>query len=238
MSTNRAAYRRIADEIRDRIRRGAYAAGTRMPTDDDLAAELDVSRGTVEKAMNVLALEGVVTRTKQGTHVSKIPAKIVRAVPQRYEAAYREQGKGAFDVEVRERGYEPRWETTVTETDIETLRTRRMWADGVPVQIAVTRVPLSLAAASDIKGTDTGTGGMISRMAQAGYGQDRITESIDVRPPTADEAEFLELSEDHRVFELTHEAFTEDGTTAEVTTHVMPCHLWRLSYTWHPDAAS
>ncbi|MCX4752014.1 GntR family transcriptional regulator [Kitasatospora sp. NBC_01287] len=233
----RPEYRRVADEIRERIRRGDYSPGGTLPKDADLATELETGRGTVEKAMGVLALEGLVTRTKQGTAVSRIPLKITRAVPERYEAAYRERGRGAFDVEVRDRGHEPRWETTVTETDSATLRARHMWADDVPVQIAVTEIPKAVAAASGVTGEDTGSGGMISRLADAGHKQDRITEAIDVRPPTAEEAAFLKLTEDHRVYELTHTAYSEDGTVTEVTTHVMPCHLWKLAYTWSPDAA-
>ncbi|MFJ2194198.1 GntR family transcriptional regulator [Kitasatospora sp. NPDC087861] len=231
----RPEYRRVADTMRGRIAGGEYAPGERLPTGKELATELEVSQGTAEKALRVLAAEGLITMTTQGTHVTRIPQKIRRAVPQRYEATYRERGRGAFDVEVREHGYEPRWETTVTETDDATIRARKMWADDVPVQIAVTTVPKAVAQESDVKGQDTGTGGIISRMAQAGHGQDLMREEIDVRPPTAEEQEFLGLSEDHRVYELTHSAYAEDGTTVETTVHVMPTHLWSLAYTWYPD---
>ncbi|MFJ7280957.1 GntR family transcriptional regulator [Kitasatospora sp. NPDC098663] len=238
MTTTRPAYRRVADVIRGRIKDGTYAAGEPLPTSKQIADELDVSQGTAEKAFRILAAEGLITMTTQGTRVTRIPNKITRAVPERYEAAYRERGRGAFDVEVRERGHEPRWETTVTETDEYTVRTRRMWADDVPVQIAVTRIPKSVADAAGLSGEETGAGGMISRLAESGRKQARITEEIDVRPPTAEEVTFLQLTEDHRVYELTHTAWAEDGQVTEVTSHVMPCHHWRLTYSWTPDATA
>lgn len=250
MTPNRAAYRQHADTIRERIRSGTYAPGSRLPTDDDLAAELGTNRGTLAQAMTLLATEGLVIRAKgAGTTVNKIIGKILRAVPDRYEATFRERGKGAFDVEVTEQGHNPRWETSVTEAPAPerfadllgtgecTIRTRRMYADDVAVQFAVTYAPGDVSSAAGITTADTGTGGMISRMAAAGHTQAEMVEEIDVRSPTEDEAAFLGLTEDHRVYEVLHTATTADGRTVEITQHVMPTHLWRLRYRWTPDAS-
>jgi GntR family transcriptional regulator len=40
------------------------------------------------------------------------------------------------------------------------------------------------------------------------------------------------MTEDQRVYEVAHIGRTEDGRVVEVTVHVMPTHLWTLSYSW------
>ncbi|MFF4821324.1 GntR family transcriptional regulator [Kitasatospora sp. NPDC001309] len=231
-------YRRIADTIRSRIRGGDYPAGSDLPKDAELAAELGETRPTVAQAMGVLATEGLVIRSSAGSKVHPIMRKITRVVPDRYEAAYRERGHGAFDVEVRECGYTPRWETTVTETADETVKHYRMWADGVPVQFATGRSPKTVADAAGTAVPDTGPGGIISRMADAGYRQVKMREEIDVRTPSEPEAAFLGLTLDQLVYEITHTGYTADGATVETVAHVLPVHLWQLVHTWTPDGGA
>lgn len=56
------AYAALADELRSAIRSGRYADGRRMPTEAELAAQHDVSRQTVRRAMQQLVTEGLVFR--------------------------------------------------------------------------------------------------------------------------------------------------------------------------------
>lgn len=51
---------RVADTILTRIVTGTYPAGLRLPAENDLAAELDVSRATLREALRYLASLGVV----------------------------------------------------------------------------------------------------------------------------------------------------------------------------------
>lgn len=61
---------RVADEILRRIVSGAYPAGLRLPAENDLAAELEVSRATLREALRHLASLGVlVTRRGSGAYV-------------------------------------------------------------------------------------------------------------------------------------------------------------------------
>ncbi len=107
--------------------------------------------------------------------------------------------------------------------------------DDTPVQIADSYIPLEIAAGTAIEDTDSGPGGIISRFADLGLGQTRITEEVDIRPPSPDEAEFLEMSPDQRVYDVTHAGWTTDGRAVEVCLHVMPAHQWRLEYEWPTD---
>ncbi len=67
-------YRQIYDSLRDAIRSGRLAAGTRVPTTRILASDLRVSRNTAAAALELLRAEGYVeVRAKSGTFVSSVP---------------------------------------------------------------------------------------------------------------------------------------------------------------------
>jgi DNA-binding GntR family transcriptional regulator len=112
---------------------------------------------------------------------------------------------------------------------------RLMYADDTSVQIADSYIPLEIAAGTAIEDADSGPGGIISRFADLGLAQARITEEIGIRPPSADEAEFLKMSPDQRVYDVTHTGWTADGRAVEVCLHVMPAHRWHLEYEWPAD---
>ena len=60
----------LATTLRSRINDGTYRAGTKLPSEPDLAAELGASRPTLREALRVLAREGwLVRRHGSGTYV-------------------------------------------------------------------------------------------------------------------------------------------------------------------------
>ena len=66
-------WQRIAAELRDEIARGALAAGTRLPNEQQLAARFGVHRHTLRQAMACLAREGYVqVRQGAGTFVREL----------------------------------------------------------------------------------------------------------------------------------------------------------------------
>ncbi len=58
-------YRDIADELRDRVRRGDYAAGRLLPSESELSTEFAASRVTVRRALEVLREAGLIA-ARQG----------------------------------------------------------------------------------------------------------------------------------------------------------------------------
>ena len=59
--------------LTDRIRRGVYPSGARLPPENQLAAEFNVSRATIRSAMTALAQQGLVARRHGvGTFVSQL----------------------------------------------------------------------------------------------------------------------------------------------------------------------
>lgn len=261
-----AEFRRVAQDIRDRIRDGTYQPGQRLPAAPALAEELDSNRSAVERAVRVVAAEGLLTtRQGSGAYVSRIIQTITRDGTMRYQKARREEAagpdgvpaRGAFEAELRRMGLVPRNMPSVRRevpppqvaeilgVDADqvsvVVRDRRMYAApadappgdlGTPVQIATTYIPLDIAGGTVLEDHDTGAGGMISRLAEMGHAQVRITEKIKARTPTPEEAEFLSLDLDNRVYQITHVAWTAEERAVEVTIHILPASLWELSYGW------
>lgn len=251
MPTTPSQYREVAQRIRDRILRDrVYLPGAQLPKEFELAAELGVDRATVNRALRVLAAEGLVyVHRGKGTFVSTLLTPIHRNAAARYRPENRTEGggRGAFDVEIRRLGLEPKSELTVSrvpapevvakvfgvEPGTEVVaRARRMFAGEAPVQIATSYIPVDIAAGTALEEQDSGPGGIVSRFAELGYAQVRMSERLSVRPPADEEANFLKMTPDQRVYEVVHVGWTAEGRPVEVCVHIMPTHLWELEYDW------
>lgn len=67
----RPLYLQLADQLRRQIDSGVWKANDRLPPELDLARELDVSRGTVRQAMDLLVSQGLLQRIPgKGTFVT------------------------------------------------------------------------------------------------------------------------------------------------------------------------
>ena len=69
----RRLYRQIADQLRGLLERGEYPAGTRLPPERELAAQLGVSRPSVREALIALEVEGRV-EVRMGSGIYALPA--------------------------------------------------------------------------------------------------------------------------------------------------------------------
>jgi GntR family transcriptional regulator len=253
INPSRSQYRQAADLIRAAIENGDYPRGKALPREDELAEKLGIDRSTVNRALRILAAEGLVQPIRaKGTIVNSIP-RIRRNAVARYsrEARERAGSRGAFDSEIKGLGLTPKAVLTVSREvppaevaavldvsaeEVSTVkRARRMFANDTAVQLADSYIPLDLAQGTAIEVEDSGPGGIISRLAEIGHAQVRITEEVDVRPPTPEEANSLGLSEDHRVYQITHTGWTAEGRAVEVARHIMPTHLWTLEYEFPAD---
>jgi GntR family histidine utilization transcriptional repressor len=86
----------IANEVRRRIVEREWRQGDRIPDEADLAIEFDVARATVNKALQLLAVEGLLDRRRRaGTRVAIDPVRkatfsisIVREQVERAGMAY------------------------------------------------------------------------------------------------------------------------------------------------------
>src|SRR5450631_4170551 len=77
----RRLYRQIADQIRTLIRSGEFSAGSKLPPERDLAAQLGVSRPSVREALIALEVEGrVEVRMGSGIYVRAVDAARARPI--------------------------------------------------------------------------------------------------------------------------------------------------------------
>ncbi|MFD9794735.1 UTRA domain-containing protein [Streptomyces sp. NPDC059070] len=169
---------------------------------------------------------------------------ILRDARTRYTTDQREENgaHGAFDAELRRSGRAPRTEVTVSRAaapaDVAQLlgvdgdvvvRAREMFDGDRVIQLVTTYVPTDVAEAADIERVDTGVGGIISRMKEAGFDQgDTAVEDIELRSATSEEAARLGLPEGADVLTINHIG-TADGRVVEVTQHVLG-KGWKLRY--------
>ncbi|MFJ7280298.1 GntR family transcriptional regulator [Kitasatospora sp. NPDC098663] len=233
---DRPTFRVVADQIRAAIRSGTYAPGSTLPPDVRLAEDFGTNRNIVGKAIVLLTAEGFVSKApnQRGATVTRIVAK------------FRRDSEGSFNAAIQALGMAPESRVRVsraappaTVADIlgvpagsesAVVHALHVYADATPVLLVDSYIPVTVAQAAGLETEDTGAGGMLPRLAEAGYRQTSVEEIINVRTPSPDEAEKLDLTEDHRVFELVNITRTEDGAAVLVALHTMPVHLWELSY--------
>lgn len=64
-------WRQVANIIREQIQSGKLPAGRRVPSENTLAQEYGIARGTAKKALDSLVNEGLVRRVQgRGTFVA------------------------------------------------------------------------------------------------------------------------------------------------------------------------
>ncbi|MCC3654728.1 UTRA domain-containing protein [Streptomyces sp. S07_1.15] len=98
------------------------------------------------------------------------------------------------------------------------------------MQLADTYIPGFVAEAAPVVAQfDTGTGGIISRMADAGLAQADVVEDVTQVPATADQTAALGVQDGAPLLTITHVGRTEDGRLVEVTRHVLG-EGWTLRY--------
>lgn len=112
------------------------------------------------------------------------------------------------------------------------IRARRMFAGGVPVQLATGYYPADIAAETSIEEEDTGTGGVYSRLAEVAHAPVLFSERVTVRMADDAETAFLRLDTEQRVYEVERVARDDRGRAVEVNVIVMPAHQWELVYEW------
>jgi GntR family transcriptional regulator len=74
-------YAEIKRELLNKIERGTWPIGYRLPSEEELQAQYDVSRGTVRRALSDLELEGYISRmAAKGTFVRRVAPKLEKSM--------------------------------------------------------------------------------------------------------------------------------------------------------------
>lgn len=245
-SSDRPAYRQIADHLRADILRGAIEPGAPVPSEQELSDRYGAARGTVRQAISVLRNEGlVISERGKGTFARQRPA-VRRLGQDRFARRHRKAGKAAFLAEIEGEGRVPEVRVLQVEpvdapqdiakrlgtrSNAKVLLRRRLYlADGQPVEMASSYLPWSLVKDTAIADVDPGPGGIYARLEEMGYRLKHFSEEITCRMPSPEEAAALRLASGVPVFDLVRIAFSSDEEPLEVCETVMAGDAYILAY--------
>ena len=234
-------FREIAQEIREAIISGQHPPASLMPPEPVLAERFGVSRALVNRAMQILAAEGLIQpRQGRGTMVTWIPPLLHS--PARYARDAREQNgaRGAFDAEIKAIGLVPQHEITtyraapspeiaaalnLSEGQVNCLvRRRRLSASGIRIRLNASWFPLEIAGGTALEDASAViVGGTKSALAELGHPQIFATERLLTRLPSEEEIDALEISPERTVLDIFHVGRTA-AQPVEVITTVTPAH--------------
>jgi GntR family transcriptional regulator len=249
-SSDRPVYRQIADQLRNAITQGEFPPGAKLPSERVLMDRHQTSRVTVRQAIAVLGAEGLIdVEHGRGVFVRSRPP-LRRLGRERLGRREREAGKGAFLSDAMAAGREASAEVEVargvappevaerlhlSQGDQVLIRRRRMLADGQPVQLATSYLPLQLVEGTQIEQADTGTGGTYARLEELGHRLGRFQEDLSARMPLPDEARALRLGAGVPVIRVVRTAFDDQGAPVEVNEMVLAADRYELTYMMPAD---
>lgn len=223
----------VATKIRELIATEHYHAGDRLPTEHELASLCDAGRSTVHQALKQLVLEGLLTSTQGSGHIVRDRSQLVRVADQRLTKRTRDANQGTHLAEAAQIGQSADVSTRiyVEEADSQAaaalelstgaevlVRDRVMRIGEQPTQLAVSRYPRTLTRDTAIEQLDTGPGGVLSRLEDAGHTIAGHTERVTVHRATAEEAAALQLPAGSACLRVQRTTRSDTGRVLEVTT--------------------
>lgn len=255
-----AKYDRIADDLRKRITGGALSPGEHLPAETDLMAEYRVALGTIRRAVDVLAAEGLVEKRQGvGTWVRQRPQ-----ATRRHNARYQwEKDRVHLPPHERLRDGASEKDTGLTFDDLEfSAAYSTVEADddlamvfGVPVGTRMLRrdyltkpkghaAPLSISRGSflvyDVVSANPALldatkepwpGGTQHQLSTIDIELARIVDEVSCRPPTPEEAHIFDFGTGTSVFALRKISIDTTDRVVEVSDSVWPGDRVHLRYT-------
>lgn len=234
-------YQEVADDLRTRVHTGEYAIGSNLPNYAELTASYQVGRGVVSAALGVLEREGLIRVVKRAG-IRVLDWRIERRRITRGRTVMRDPRRGyifpaasrpdePWDTHGRPtRSYEPVPDRIAAflgiESGIAVLRRRRITspAGEPPFQIVDTWLaPQAVRDAPQVAEADTGPGGYIDRLEDAGHGPLQWTEYTRTTMPSREAAALLQISPEAAVLELMLVARSPTiGRPIDVTVRLIP----------------
>jgi GntR family transcriptional regulator len=233
-------YEELAADLRRRIEQGEYPPGSTLPSYAELMETYNASQVTIRTALDLLQAEGLVRAVKRLGIVVREAGERRRI--QRGTLVTRDPRRGYIFPAASSPGEpwhahgRPRRDLTPApaavaaalgvETGTEVMRRRRVTSPvgEPPFQLVDSWIhPDVLAQAPQAGEADTGPGGYLDRIEEAGHGPlswDEVTRS---RMPTREEAKLLEIPTSMPVLEMTTTGVSASTERpVEVSVRVIP----------------
>ena len=197
MSRPTTLYRKVAEDIKAAIAAGGYAAGTRLPSESELAEQYLVSRGTIRQAFAALRADGVIA-SRRGARRVVIGGPRVQSFGEllsfsRWARAIGEVPGGQV-VELKRRPAKPleaeRLAVPAGEPIYRLVRVRLL--SGRPVMVERGTYPDRVGAL--VAGMDLEAGSITERLEELGVMFADAEHVIDAVPASAQDARLLGVS--------------------------------------------
>jgi GntR family transcriptional regulator len=243
-------YRRIVDEVRAEIMDGRRLPGSRMPSENELAAQYRTTRPTVRRALAVLKAEGLLS-TEQGRGAFVRPKPNVRIlVTGASFRKHRALGLPGFNAQALEQGQRPEQRIrsvatigapaevalrlNVDEGSAVVVRRRVFLLEGQPAAMCDSYYPAGWASGTAIERPERIRGGAYALIEDpAGPIRRQIARSIDdltARMPTHEEATELRLPPGVPVVRVLRTVLDSEDVPVEVQDSVVAADRHEFRY--------
>ena len=231
-------HRQIAAQLRERIRRGDWKAGERLPSIPAMAEMFGVAKQTVQRTVDQLRVEGVlITKPGSGTYVRGTRRRLNRLSRGRYgghrgyhadlAARYRQQlvqvGRAPAPSEVADAFGVPDGTELV-------VRRHLVRTEEVPVEVGASWFRTTDAAGTSLERMEA-YGRPLYQEAEEAIGRRyaSATDQISARQPSREEAEILQIRPDTPVLHLLHIAYDPSHKPIEVAQATWPGPMTTLT---------
>jgi len=221
-------YAQVVAEIKRRIERGTYPAGSLLPSEHQLVAEFGVSRPTIVKSLSILRQEGWIgTEQGRGSFVRGRPA-LADAERTRPAQGVMELPETALAGDLVQAGVKLAPPHVAALLGLEPgakafLRQRVLTEDGEPVELASAWLPLELATGTDLASPDLLDESIRHHLqAKKRVRFDHAVERISARRPDGEEASLLHVAPDAPLLNVIVTAYDAGARPLQVTDIVLP----------------
>lgn len=214
-------YKEIEETIKDKIRTKEYKPGYKLPTEESLCRQFNTSRITVRKALNNLAIEGlIIKRVGDGTYISE--PNIVNGDGRRRSFSRdmisngKVPGSNVISFKIMKASSEEYIKQTLKlqDNDQVFVMVKIRTGDDIPIALSRTYVPVNLVLAEDI---DKIKNDSLYTYMDNTYGIDfesGIWRTISAVMPTRTQKKLLKIS-DEPLLKISHPSMLKNGRVFE-----------------------
>jgi GntR family transcriptional regulator len=255
------AYERIADELRAEIRAGQLKPGDQLPAESALVGRFGKSHVTIREALRVLQTEGLIDKQHGRGSFVRRPRTLVQRTNSRHQwekdrarepedqrvqtgATERDTGLGVNDLVFHASYREIKAAKDLAEAMgvpegtvlVERTYRTRYSAERAPFNLVTSylireRVESNPDLLDETK--EPWPGGTWNQLYTVGIEIDRVEERVTARPPTAEEAEELDLPPGTSVLILRKTSYDTEGRVVDVSDVTLPGDRTEMLFTTH-----